>query len=218
MSMLNRICRGEIGISLVCWGIGIGTFMALVLSVSTRSNINLAEYDPCPPLTIENMSTEQCEPETSKSPLDHADADLASLYDKAKAKNAKAQRQLAERYMRADGVEKNHDKAYHWYRKAAEQGDHVAQLYVGFMLGLGSGVIANKREGMEWIKKSAHGGIAAAQTILGVFLIVGDTTSTNREEGLHWLRKAAEQGDKRAAYMLRKIVGGMKSTGWSASI
>jgi uncharacterized protein len=71
---------------------------------------------------------------------------------------------------------------------------------------------------MEWIKKSAHGGFAIAQTILGVLLIVGDTIPTDKEEGLHWLRKAAEKGDKRAAYMLRKIAEGMKPTGWDASI
>ncbi len=54
-----------------------------------------------------------------------------------------------------------------WYRLAAEQGDEIAQWYVGNLYRNGQGVTQDFATAAEWYRKSAMQGYAFAQDFLG---------------------------------------------------
>ena len=58
----------------------------------------------------------------------------------ARGGNVIAQNNVAILYDRGQGVEKDSGKAFHWYRKAAEQGHSHAQYNPGRMYDNGEGV------------------------------------------------------------------------------
>ena len=77
----------------------------------------------------------------------------------------------------------------------AEDGDVVAQAYLGQMYGRGVGVEVDFKESLEWYRKAADQGFANAQANLG--RIYRDGLGVDRDFGksLRWYRKAAEQGN-----------------------
>ena len=59
-------------------------------------------------------------------------------------------------------LNQNDKQAVAWYRKAAEQGEVLAQTNLGVMYRDGRGVKKNKTTAKEWFKKSCNGGFEAA--------------------------------------------------------
>ena len=45
-----------------------------------------------------------------------------------------------------------------WYRKAAEQGDANAQLWIGYCYENGDGIVKDKAEAIKWYRKAAEQG------------------------------------------------------------
>ena len=74
------------------------------------------------------------------------------------------------------------------FRKAAEQGDAVAQFNLGICYHEGNGVSADKVEAMNWFRKAAEQGFAEAQYNLGVCY------AQNFDHTIEMLRKSAKQG------------------------
>ncbi|WP_406569303.1 tetratricopeptide repeat protein, partial [Aeromonas veronii] len=54
-----------------------------------------------------------------------------------------------------------------WYRKAAEQGDAMAQFNLGAMYEQGKGVAQDDKQAVAWYRKAAEQGYAMAQSNLG---------------------------------------------------
>ena len=54
--------------------------------------------------------------------------------------------------------DKNYEKAFQWYMKAAEQGNMVAQFYVGTMFRAGKGVEKNLEEALKWFRRATEQG------------------------------------------------------------
>ncbi|MEI8182452.1 MAG: tetratricopeptide repeat protein, partial [Desulfomonile sp.] len=52
----------------------------------------------------------------------------------------------------------NYEEALKWYRKAADQGDAIAQRFLGFMYYEGQGVPQNYKEALKWYRKAADQG------------------------------------------------------------
>ncbi|MDH5230550.1 MAG: ankyrin repeat domain-containing protein [Gammaproteobacteria bacterium] len=94
-------------------------------------------------------------------------AQAASLWKPlASAGNANAQYFLARLYRNGRGVEKNLERAFDWFLKAAEQGHARAQYNVGFMYQLGKGRAKDLEEAKRWYQKAAEQGDSVAQTKL----------------------------------------------------
>ena len=63
-----------------------------------------------------------------------------------------------------NGVQKNQAAAIEWWRKAAEQNDGLAQIYLGDRYCLGDAVAQDSAEAARWYRKAAEQGYARAQT------------------------------------------------------
>ena len=116
-------------------------------------------------------------------------------------------------------------EAVKWYRKAAEQGNAVAQCNLGICYERGNGVRRDKVEAVKWYRKAAEQGNASAQYNLGICYSDGDVVAKHptpvdaimslpdpiinlglsklgigsghkdAAEAVKWFQKAAEQGN-----------------------
>ena len=87
-------------------------------------------------------------------------------------------------------------------RKAAEQGDAVAQYNLGVCYANGNGVNQDMTEAVKWWRLAAEQGDAVAQYNLGVCYANGNGVNQDMTEAVKWWRKAAEQGNADAQYNL----------------
>jgi len=91
------------------------------------------------------------------------DADFKKLQGQAVVGDSNAQYELAEYYYKGDGVRKDYDAAYAWYKKAADQGHAEAQHQLGHIYEYGVGIInKDKKQAFEWYLKGAEGGHLAS--------------------------------------------------------
>jgi hypothetical protein len=98
----------------------------------------------------------------------------------------------------------------------AEQGNGIAQAYVGQMYFYGKGTGKNETTALEWFNKAlpwlqqeANQGNPLAQLNLGNMYSNGYGVKQDYVEALNWFRKAADQGDSWG----QKNLGGMYATG-----
>lgn len=96
----------------------------------------------------------------------------------------------------------NYEEAVKCYRKAAEQGNVVAQNNLGFCYSKGYGVTQSRAEALKWYRKAAKQGNAAAQNNLGDCYFFGLCVPQNCAEAVKWYRSAALQGDAVAQHNL----------------
>ena len=80
-------------------------------------------------------------------------------------------------YESGQGGLRNDAEAIKWYRKAAEQGDAVAQFNLGTMYAKGEGVSQNDAEAAQWYRLAADHGLAGAQFNLGMMYAEGQGVS-----------------------------------------
>jgi hypothetical protein len=64
------------------------------------------------------------------------------------------------------GVAQDEAEAVGWYRKAADQGNAVAQNNLGLMLDNGRGVVEDEAEAVGWYRKAAEQGLPDAKAKL----------------------------------------------------
>ncbi len=87
-------------------------------------------------------------------------------------------------------------------KRAAEQGDALAQFNLGVMYVKGEGVPEDDAKAVYWYRKAAEHGDALAQFNLGVMYANGEGVPEDDAKAVYWYRKAAEQGDASAQYNL----------------
>jgi TPR repeat protein len=88
-------------------------------------------------------------------------------------------------------------------RKAAEEGNPVAQRELAGMYGDGDGVSKSESEALKWYTKAAEQGDVPAQCSLGLMYAKGEGgLPVDYAKSIVWLRKAAAKGDGRALYTL----------------
>lgn len=79
---------------------------------------------------------------------------ISTLYDKAEKGNPEAQLELAQYYSTGlPGLPKNHQEAFKYCQKSAEQGYAPAELQLSGMYDRAIGVGQNKEEAKKWLKK-----------------------------------------------------------------
>ncbi|MDR0559095.1 MAG: sel1 repeat family protein [Prevotellaceae bacterium] len=96
----------------------------------------------------------------------------------------------------------DYDKAFEYYRNAAEK-DYISEG-IGICYLYGLGVEANETEGFKYLSIAAGRNYAAAKFRLGMCYKYGSGTGKNMTEAFKWLQEAAEDG-----YMLAEYETGM---------
>ena len=109
------------------------------------------------------------------------------LEEKAVAGDAQAQRELGDWYV----LPGNHIEGVRWYRKAAEQGNAVAQYNLGLSYNSGLGIPQNYVECVRWYRKAAKQGYEKALGSLGTSYAYGEGIPQNYAEAYVWLSLAA---------------------------
>src|ERR1700733_7736546 len=127
---------------------------------------------------------------------------LAELQTKAARGYVKQQLELAADYFAGRGVPKDLTQSAYWYRKAADQGNPAAEVYLGYMYTVGMGVPQDKAEAVRWYRRAASAGNAEAEVNLAALYIRGDGVKLDIQEALRLLKSAADKRDGRAdAYL-----------------
>jgi TPR repeat protein len=80
-------------------------------------------------------------------------------------------------------------------RKAAEQGDAVAQRELAIAYEKGEGVAANDEMAAKWYRKAAEQGDGYAEITMGNMYVQGKGVSMNYTTALDWYRLAEKHGD-----------------------
>lgn len=120
---------------------------------------------------------------------------MAVLHGSVNSLNA-----LGVAYETGRGVPKYLPRAFAFYLKAAELGDHWGQYNVGrfYRFGLGSVVPVDYAKALEWFRKAADQGDAHAQACLGHFYMTGLGVERNFDEAYLWTSRSAQSGENRA--------------------
>ena len=79
-------------------------------------------------------------------------------------------------------------------RPAAEQGNALAQVYVGSLYENGRGIDKDLAQAAAWYRKAADQNLAAGQYSLGMLYVRGAGVPQDNAIAAEWFRKAAEQG------------------------
>ena len=129
-------------------------------------------------------------------------AEFARYMEQAEKGDAGAMCNLGWCYNYGNGVEKNHEEAVKWYKKAAGKGDAWAMNNLGNCYKNGKGVEKNEAEAEKWYKKAfplflqkAKEGNDTAMCNLGWCYKNGNGVEKNYEEAVKWYKKAAEKGN-----------------------
>ena len=100
----------------------------------------------------------------------------------------------------------NMSEAIKWYRKAAENGDHLAQYRLGNFYDKGEGgVQQDKAEAVKWFRMGAEQNVIVCQYMLGLHYENGDGVDKDMDEAVKWYRKAAENGQRDAIDALKRL-------------
>ena len=108
-------------------------------------------------------------------------------------------------YYGKNGVKKNYEQAVGWYRKAAAQGNAVAQNDLGYMYRHGYGVKKDYEQAVVWYRKAAAQGDAVAQFNLGFMYEYGKGVPKSLSKAKYWFQKACDDGHQKACNRLKGL-------------
>jgi TPR repeat protein len=138
----------------------------------------------------------KAEAEQENDETEQTDDYWAEWFAQAEAGDADAQVIVGNRLCNPTGEdgEADYAGAMYWFKKAAEQGDAIAQATIGVLYSNGLGVEQNSALAAEWYEKAVAQGIPEAQDALANLYIDGDGVEKNLVRGAELFRLAAEQG------------------------
>jgi uncharacterized protein len=117
----------------------------------------------------------------------------------------KAQYQLGDMYYSGEGVLKNKERSFEWYKKSADQSYALAQFNLGLMYDSGEGVLKDNKEAVKWFRRAAKQGLSFAQYELGWKYSNGIVVLKDKDKAIEWYKKSAEQGFDYAQIRLGEI-------------
>ncbi|WP_025807006.1 tetratricopeptide repeat protein [Pseudomonas chlororaphis] len=157
------------------------------------------EKDTAPPLDQQaDQWFKQARVLSKERPADWSK--VASLYQQAVEKNHwKAMHNLAELYLRGDGVVKDTNKAIDLYLEMVKLQVPLGYYDMSVMTKRGIGVVQSDRQSVIYLLKAGDVGSPIAQVRLGNIYIY---EAKKRDLGVSYLRCAADQNDASANYEL----------------
>jgi len=87
-------------------------------------------------------------------------------------------------------------------KKAASQGNVIAQNTLGYLYLNGQGVVSDYKQAAEWFRKAAEQGYAAAEFNLAIMFKLGQGVDLDQAESFKWLQSAAAKDYADAQYSL----------------
>jgi TPR repeat protein len=100
---------------------------------------------------------------------------------------------------------KRDSEALAHFTRAAEQGNPIAEAYLGYLSYMGHGVEQNDRTAAAWYRRASERGFADAQFRLGVMYLHGRELpeptrrlEQNSQEAMAWIQRAANGGNPAA--------------------
>jgi uncharacterized protein len=155
-------------------------------------NISVALPAQTPPDTPRTFIVQKDYDELRRSAGKVKVEEVPALEQRGNSGDAQSQLLLGMLYQQGCGVVQSDIKtALVWYRKAAAQGNPVAENQIGVYYDAGSG--KDKALGIEWYRKAAGHGDGVAEHNVGEML-----TETGKPqdftEGLNWLRRSVDHG------------------------
>ncbi len=134
----------------------------------------------------------------------------AALRAAAHEGDARAQARLGTYYEDGGRIfKRDFDRAFFWYRKAAEGGHAEAQFHLGRMHRAGLGVERDEAMAAFWYRAAARRGHPAAQLFLGLMRESGRGVERDRAVAWVWYSLAAEQGDEDARFRRDRLAARM---------
>ena len=132
---------------------------------------------------------------------------LHALQARAEAGNAQSQYELGMAFLSGKlGGSNVNAKAVKWFRKAAEQNQTEAQIYLGICYAAGLGVTKDEAESIHWWRQAAERNNPKAQSILGSCYADGRGVRKDEAEAVKWYRRAAEHNHADAQRNLAMIL------------
>jgi TPR repeat protein len=98
-------------------------------------------------------------------------------------------------YSFGEGVAKNLDAAFNYFKKSAENNYPPAQYKLGIAYAYAEGTAQDKSQAVYWYQKAALQGHSIAQRNLGVIYENGDGIDQNKAQALAWYSILAESGN-----------------------
>ncbi len=152
--------------------------------------------------------------EKNKEASNEAYADIKPLLDFYAEKGVPfAQTFLGNMYFR---MQRDYKEAAKWYRKAAEQGNAVAQNNLGYVYNVHLDSKEANKEAIKWYLKSAEQGCVYAQFNLGVMHVgvtLGNDGARKYKTGYMWYYLAYLGGSTDAKARLKEL----EEEGWFSS-
>lgn len=175
---------------------------ALVLQIVKDIDAGVFEFDPAAVSETRDFPNIAGEVKLIRSSGQVATADLSQeeipqLKAKAENGDAAAQVRLGRAYLKGNGVEADASEAIKWFRKAAEQNNSEAQVYLAYCYD-GGGPEENLAEAIKWYRRAADLNNASAQFNLAACFEFGRGVEKNAEEAARLYRRAADQNNAEA--------------------
>lgn len=120
--------------------------------------------------------------------------EVVQLQQQAQRGEVQAQYQLAVRYLRGDGVEKNEAQAVTWLEKSAAQHNADAQYVLGSLYAHGNGVTEDKNKAIEFYDKAREQNHPGAQYMLGIMYLEGKYVAPNYKYARYLIGEACKGG------------------------
>ncbi|EIE24098.1 HCP-like protein [Coccomyxa subellipsoidea C-169] len=122
--------------------------------------------------------------------------------------SAEAQRALGQ--MLTQGVQRDPEQAFRYFRQAAEAGDADAMAHLGHMYANGVGVAASNESALDWFDRAARRNHPSGQYGLGYLHLSGYGVPKDAKKAFKYFTSASEQGHVESWFHL----GVMHLNGW----
>ncbi len=156
-------------------------------------------------------------PDVAPAPdLPQGDAAFLELHGRASAGDVAAQAEIAYRFAKGIGTQKDEAKALHWYESAAGQGHAGAQYSLGVMYARGRGVEQDFRTAFKWYLKAAAQGDANAEATVAGLCLKGIGTAQDEKAAFDWMLRAAKQGHLQSMFRIGEMYA--QGTGVAANL
>lgn len=103
-------------------------------------------------------------------------------------------------YYKGNGVNQSYEKAFHFFKKAAERGNSKGQYATGYMYAEGIYVQQNYTKALEWFQKSESQNNIKALNYLAHMYLNGIGVEQNDKIAFTYLKKLSNLGDVQAMY------------------
>lgn len=132
-------------------------------------------------------------------------SEFINLKSAAEEGDIRAQSQMGDVYLFGEyDLNIDYEKAFNWYKKAADQNDAKSKYNLAIMYLNGYGVKKDLSKSVEYYRKSAVQGDADSQLQLGIRYLNSEGVERNIGTAKEWFQKAKLSGNKEADIYLEK--------------